>query len=119
MNDAELVARYDGRAPRYTSYPDRAAFLARGGRADLCRLARANARPTTPLSLYLHVPFCDRLCYYCGCNTSVVRLDSSRRAYAALLEREIALVAAFIGRRARVAISIGAGARRPACPAIA
>ena len=40
---------------------------------------------------------------YCGCNTSVVRLDSSRRAYAALLEREIALVAAFIGRRARVA----------------
>ena len=58
--------------------------------------------PALPLSLYLHVPFCDRLCYYCGCNTSVVRLDTSRRAYAALIEREIALVAAFIGRRARV-----------------
>ncbi len=36
--------------------------------------------------------FCDRLCYYCGCNTSVVRLDTSLRAYAALIEREIALV---------------------------
>jgi oxygen-independent coproporphyrinogen-3 oxidase len=102
MNHAELVARYDGRAPRYTSYPTAPHFSpAIGGQAYAGWLGQLPA--DVPLSLYLHVPFCDRLCYYCGCNTGVVRLESSRRYYAALLEREIALVAAFIGRRARVA----------------
>ena len=101
MTDTELVARYDGRAPRYTSYPTAPHFSQQvGAQAYASWLGQLDAGQ--PLSLYLHVPFCDRLCYYCGCNTSVVRLDSSRRAYAALLEREIALVAAFIGRRARV-----------------
>jgi oxygen-independent coproporphyrinogen-3 oxidase len=51
------------------------------------------------LSIYMHVPFCDRLCLYCGCNTSVVRLESSRRAYAESLLREIDHVARLIGRR--------------------
>ena len=101
MNDTDLVARYDGRAPRYTSYPTAPHFSpAIGAQAYASWLGEL--APETPLSLYLHVPFCDRLCYYCGCNTSVVRLDTSRRAYADLLEREITLVAAFIGRRARV-----------------
>ncbi len=62
----------------------------------------AEAPAGTPLSLYIHVPFCDRLCLYCGCNTSVVRLKSSHRAYAALLMREIDHVARLIGRRAPV-----------------
>ena len=101
MIDPHLIARYDGRAPRYTSYPTAPHFSpAVGPQAYAVWLGALD--PATPLSLYLHVPFCDRLCYYCGCNTSVVRLDSSRRAYAGLLEREIALTAAFIGRRARV-----------------
>ena len=52
-----------------------------------------------PLSLYLHVPFCDRLCFYCGCNTGVVRLESSHRAYAGRLVEEIERVAVAIGRR--------------------
>ncbi len=101
MTDAELIARYDGRAPRYTSYPTAPHFSpAVGSQVYASWLGELPAEAA--LSLYLHVPFCDRLCYYCGCNTSVVRLETSRRAYAALLEREIALVAAFIGRRARV-----------------
>ena len=100
-DDAELIARYDGRAPRYTSYPTAPHFTPLvSSQAYASWLGALD--PSTPLSLYLHVPFCDRLCFYCGCNTSVVTLDSSRRAYAALLEREIALVAAFIGRKARV-----------------
>ena len=100
-SDSDLVARYDGRAPRYTSYPTAPHFTPAVGAQTYAGWLGA-LPPETPLSLYLHVPVCDRLCFYCGCNTSVVRLDSSRRAYAALLEREIALVAAFIGRRARV-----------------
>ncbi len=89
MTDAELVARYDGRVPRYTSYPTAPHFSPAVGAETYAKWLGA-LPPQTPLSLYLHVPFCDRLCHYCGCNTTVVRLDSSRRAYAALLEREIA-----------------------------
>jgi oxygen-independent coproporphyrinogen III oxidase len=101
MSEAELIARYDGRAPRYTSYPTAPHFSATVGSQTYAQWLGELDRQT-PLSLYLHVPFCDRLCFYCGCNTSVVRLESSLRDYASLLEREIALVAAFIGHRARV-----------------
>jgi len=103
MTDAELVARYDGRAPRYTSYPTAPHFSAAVGPETYADwLAALPAR--TSLSLYLHVPFCDRLCHYCGCNTTVVRLDSSRRAYAALLEREVDRVADLVGGK-RLSVS--------------
>ncbi|MGD1038736.1 MAG: oxygen-independent coproporphyrinogen III oxidase [Roseiarcus sp.] len=101
MTDAELVARYDGRVPRYTSYPTAPHFSPAIGARTYAEWLGALS-PAAPLSLYLHVPFCDRLCRYCGCNATVVRLDSSRRAYAALLEREIQGVAGLIGRRAKV-----------------
>ncbi len=113
MTDAELVARYDGRVPRYTSYPTAPHFSPAVGAESYAKWLGA-LPPQTPLSLYLHVPFCDRLCHYCGCNTTVVRLDSSRRAYAALLEREIARVAALIGRRATVS-QIHWGGGTPTC----
>jgi oxygen-independent coproporphyrinogen-3 oxidase len=98
---AALVARYDGRVPRYTSYPTAPHFSPAVGPGAYARWL-AQLPEGAPLSLYLHVPFCDRLCLYCGCNTSVVRLESSRRAYAALLMREIDHVSRLIGRRAVV-----------------
>ena len=98
---ARLVARHDGRVPRYTSYPTAPHFTSAIGPSVYARWLR-ELPAKTPLSLYLHVPFCDRLCLYCGCNTSVVRLESSHRAYAALLMREIDHVARLIGRRAAV-----------------
>ena len=98
---AALVARYDGRIPRYTSYPTAPHFSPAVGASVYARWL-ADLPAETPLSLYLHVPFCDRLCLYCGCNTSVVRLESSHRAYAALIMREIDHVARLIGRRAAV-----------------
>ena len=101
MTDAELVARYDGRVPRYTSYPTAPHFSAAFAADDYAAWLRA-LPAEAPLSLYLHVPFCDRLCLYCGCNTRVVRAEGSRRAYAALLERELRMVAGCIGRRAQV-----------------
>jgi oxygen-independent coproporphyrinogen-3 oxidase len=65
--------------------------------------------PDVPISLYLHVPFCDRLCLYCGCNTGVVRHEAPRRDYAALLERELRLVAEQVGRRRVCHVHWGGG----------
>ncbi len=98
MTNADLIARYDGRVPRYTSYPTAPHFSAAVG-PDRYGAWLRDLAPDVPISLYLHVPFCDRLCLYCGCNTGVVRHEAPRRAYAALLEREVRLVAAQMGRR--------------------
>jgi oxygen-independent coproporphyrinogen III oxidase len=99
--DAELIARYDGRVPRYTSYPTAPHFGA-GIDAGIYGQWLAALPPAASLSLYLHVPFCDRLCLYCGCNTSVVRNEAPKRAYARHLLEEIDLVASRLGRRAAV-----------------
>jgi oxygen-independent coproporphyrinogen-3 oxidase len=96
-----LVARYDGRVPRYTSYPTAPNFTPAVGPSLYARWLKELA-PDAPLSIYLHVPFCDRLCLYCGCNTSVVRLETSHRRYAKLVIEEIDRVADLIGRQAPV-----------------
>ena len=97
----DLISRYDGRVPRYTSYPTapnfKAPFPAEHYAAWLGGLPE-----DAPLSLYVHVPFCDRLCLYCGCNTTVARQEAPRRSYAALLRQELRMVAEAIGRRAEV-----------------
>ena len=101
VSDVELVARYDGRVPRYTSYPTAPHFTSAVS-AGVYERWLVELPPNAALSLYLHVPFCDRLCFYCGCNTSVVRRDSSRRAYGELLAREIDHVARLMGPRRTV-----------------
>ncbi|MDE8344204.1 MAG: oxygen-independent coproporphyrinogen III oxidase [Acidocella sp.] len=97
MSTADLIARYDRPVPRYTSYPTAPHFSPAVG-ADRYVAWLRNLAPDEPISLYIHVPFCERLCLYCGCNTGVVRSEAPRRAYAALLDREIQLVAAHVGR---------------------
>ncbi len=109
MNDTNLIARYDGRVPRYTSYPTAPHFSPQVDAVAYGQWLEALPEGAA-LSLYLHVPFCDRLCLYCGCNTTVVLKEAPKRLYAAHLQREIALVAARLGRRARVtAIHWGGG----------
>jgi oxygen-independent coproporphyrinogen III oxidase len=83
-------------APRYTSYPTAPHF---GPRVD-GEVYRSwlQALPTNaPLSLYLHVPFCHQLCWYCGCHTSVARDYLRIAAYVRLLRQEIALLAGVLG----------------------
>lgn len=88
----ELIARYDQRVPRYTSYPTAPHFKP-DITAETYASWLADLEPRRPLSLYLHVPFCAELCLYCGCNTAVTRSYKAVAAYVDCLEREIELVA--------------------------
>lgn len=88
----ELVRKYNVPGPRYTSYPTAPQFSADVDRTALrAEIARDNADPARPLSLYLHLPFCESLCWYCGCNTVITRRRSSAGEYVDLLCRELAI----------------------------
>ena len=65
----ELLQRFDISGPRYTSYPTADRMHSGFGPRDYAEELRRRAqRPNEPVSLYFHVPFCETLCYYCGCN---------------------------------------------------
>ena len=88
----ELIARYDQRVPRYTSYPTAPQF-SDSLTPDIYRAWLAALDPAEPVSIYLHVPFCSELCWYCGCHTTVARGYSAIAHYTRLLQQEITLVA--------------------------
>eukprot|EP01037_Dinobryon_pediforme_P002044 gene2044-2082_t len=108
MSHHALISRYDRPVPRYTSYPTAPHFSTGTTPADYASWLAA-LPPGMPISIYLHVPFCARLCLYCGCNTTVMRREAPLRAYAAALETEIAMVAAITGRREVSHIHWGGG----------
>ncbi len=116
MDITSLLAKYDKPVPRYTSYPTAPHFT---GAVDGAVTAGwlGQLPDNEALSLYLHVPFCEELCLYCGCNTAVVRKDGPRRSYAALLAAEIKLAAAAIGRRLQVCEIHWGGGTPTALPA--
>ncbi len=91
--DADLIRRYDGRGPRYTSYPTALQFTPDVTPAVYAANAEASNTEGLPLSLYLHVPFCRALCYYCGCNKIVTRNADRVERYLRALDTEIALQA--------------------------
>ncbi|MBS9475528.1 oxygen-independent coproporphyrinogen III oxidase [Ancylobacter radicis] len=94
--------------PRYTSYPTAPHFSGAIGPGDHARWLSMLPDDAT-LSLYLHVPFCPSLCYYCGCTTKATRRPAPVAAYAARLEREIDLVTAHAGGRRVTHIAWGGG----------
>lgn len=98
----DLAARYgEERLPRYTSYPTAPHFSpAIGGDTYAGWLAGLPAGASA--SLYLHVPFCREMCWYCGCHTQIVRRDELIAAYQRTLRSEIAQVADIIGHRMKV-----------------
>ncbi|MBO1324320.1 oxygen-independent coproporphyrinogen III oxidase [Acetobacter sp. TBRC 12305] len=92
----DLVLRYGGNLPRYTSYPTAASFTDAVGPAQMEGWLKDLPR-SGPVSLYFHVPFCDELCRFCGCNTSVMRHDEGRQAYGDLLREEMRRMVALAG----------------------
>lgn len=98
---ADFIEKYDRRVPRYTSYPTAPHFSpAVDEAAYRSWLAELPAGGGT--SLYIHVPYCAVLCWYCGCHTGVVRGHQPIADYAKLLEKEIGLVAAALKGRLRI-----------------
>jgi oxygen-independent coproporphyrinogen-3 oxidase len=88
--DADLVSRYDGPGPRYTSYPTAVQFHEGFGVVEYDIAARAsNKLDPKPLSLYIHVPFCESPCFYCGCNKVITRDHGRSRFYLDHLYLEI------------------------------
>ena len=89
----ELISKYGLAGPRYTSYPTALQFHEGFDvEAYLRHVQRSNDDLIpVPLSLYVHLPFCETLCYYCGCNKKVTRNASLAKSYLQHLEREIEL----------------------------
>ncbi len=89
--DAELIKRYDKAGPRYTSYPTAVQFHDGFGESDYFSVAaRTNQESRLrPLSLYFHIPFCDTVCFYCGCNKVVTKNRKHAEPYLAHLYAEV------------------------------
>jgi oxygen-independent coproporphyrinogen-3 oxidase len=101
MIPAETFARYAAmRVPRYTSYPTAPNFSAAVDHLEYRRWLRA-LPAGAPVSLYLHIPFCREMCWYCGCHTTVTRRKAPVSRFVATLVREIALVASELPARLR------------------
>lgn len=113
----ELAEKYDLRVPRYTSYPTAPHFRPFAD-DDLYRRWLAGLDPAQPLSLYFHIPFCDEMCWFCGCYTKIVNRYEPIRLYLDALAAEVRLVAeALPGRFAANHLHWGGGSPTMLAPA--
>ena len=98
----ELLKRYDVSGPRYTSYPTADRFVEAFGEADYLQALEQRrdgvGTKAYPLSLYVHIPFCESLCYYCACNKIITKHHERGAEYLRYLEREIDLNIAHLGQ---------------------
>jgi oxygen-independent coproporphyrinogen III oxidase len=102
--DLDVLRRHDRQGPRYTSYPSSPQFRGDFGEEQLRRAiwrSNVHARPR-PLSLYLHIPYCESPCLYCGCNRLITRDHAQGQHYVARLLQEMRLVAPLFDRRRQV-----------------
>ena len=102
--DIDLLKKYDKAGPRYTSYPTAPYF--HEGVDEKVFLSHIQKDEQTiknrDLSLYFHIPFCDTLCYFCGCNMMVTRNQKKIEQYIDYLEKEIQLLKPHIGEDRKV-----------------
>jgi oxygen-independent coproporphyrinogen-3 oxidase len=91
--DSDLIRRYDLAGPRYTSYPTALQFQTQIGAFDLLHALRDSRKAARPLSLYVHIPFCANICYYCACNKVITKDRGRAQAYLQRLEHEIQMIA--------------------------
>ena len=100
--DTDLIRRYDLAGPRYTSYPTAVQFNSQVGAFDLLHALRDSRKAQRPLSLYVHIPFCANICYYCACNKVITKDRSRALPYLQRLEQEMQLIACHLAPNQRV-----------------
>lgn len=100
--DLALIRKYNVPGPRYTSYPTAVQFTDQFSSEELLADIRANNAAPRPLSLYFHLPFCETLCWFCGCTTVISKDHSRADRYLQSLEKELELVAPMIHPASRV-----------------
>ncbi|MDR5853954.1 oxygen-independent coproporphyrinogen III oxidase [Caballeronia sp. LZ062] len=94
----DLLARYDAHGPRYTSYPTAVQFSESFDPAHYFKAA-SEGGASADLSLYFHIPFCDTVCFYCGCNKVATKNRAHARPYLDRMKRELAMQAACFDTR--------------------
>ncbi|MEQ5203996.1 oxygen-independent coproporphyrinogen III oxidase [Providencia rettgeri] len=105
--DLSLIQKYNYSGPRYTSYPTALEF---NQEYDENAFVQATQRyPDRPLSLYVHIPFCHKLCYFCGCNKLVTRQKHKADEYLQVIEKEIIQRAALLKNRIVTQMHWGGG----------
>jgi oxygen-independent coproporphyrinogen-3 oxidase len=110
----ELLARFDVPGPRYTSYPTADRFVEAFGEADYVQALQQRQSGTLgkqpPLSLYVHIPFCESLCYYCACNKIITKHKERAVEYLRYLRKEVELHTRHLGRGQAVSqLHLGGG----------
>ena len=105
--DQALIEKYNYSGPRYTSYPTALEFHEAFTPAEF-DMACAQY-PERNLSLYVHIPFCHKLCYYCGCNKIITRHQHKADQYLDALEQEIRQRSALLGERTVSQLHWGGG----------
>jgi oxygen-independent coproporphyrinogen III oxidase len=110
----QLLTRFDVPGPRYTSYPTADRFVEAFGEADYVQALRQRqsgaAGKQAPLSLYVHIPFCESLCYYCACNKIITKHKARAAEYLRYLRKEVELNTRHLGRGQAVSqLHLGGG----------
>jgi oxygen-independent coproporphyrinogen-3 oxidase len=110
----QLLTRFDVPGPRYTSYPTADRFVEAFGEADYVQALRQRqsgaAGKQAPLSLYVHIPFCESLCYFCACNKIITKHKERAAEYLRYLRKEVELHTRHLGRGQAVSqLHLGGG----------
>jgi oxygen-independent coproporphyrinogen-3 oxidase len=106
----DLVKKYNVPGPRYTSYPPATQFSDEVPLTDLMDNIRANNQSARDLSLYFHLPFCQTLCWFCGCTTVITTQQGKSAVYLKYLEKEMDLMTPFINpERKAIQLHFGGG----------
>jgi oxygen-independent coproporphyrinogen III oxidase len=98
----DLVKNYNVAGPRYTSYPPATKFTETMTWPELAGKISANNETARDLSLYFHIPFCETLCWFCGCTTVITQNHGEGKPYLDYLEREVAQMAARLNPKRKV-----------------
>ena len=114
---SEVLARWDIQGPRYTSYPTADRFVEAFGEADLTQALRlrhgSGGVRSQGLSLYVHIPFCESLCYYCACNKVITKHKDRSVQYLDYLSKEMALLATSLHAQTTPVVQLHLGGGSP------